>query len=129
MNNFGFRDLIVYKKSRALVVNIYNNVVKLLPKYELFALSDQIRRAAVSVPSNIAEGMSRTSQKEQLHFLEISYGSLMEVLCQLELAVNLSYISSDTFRSIEDDIIEVAKLLSGLRNSIVTKITPQTSKH
>ena len=129
MNNFGFRDLIVYKKSRALVVNIYNNVVKLLPKYELFALSDQIRRAAVSVPSNIAEGMSRTSQKEQLHFLEISYGSLMEVLCQLELAVNLSYISSDTFRLIEDDIIEVAKLLSGLRNSIVTKISPQTSIH
>ena len=58
MNNFGFRDLIVYKKSRALVVNIYNNVVKSMPKYELFALSDQIRRASVSVPSNIAEGMS-----------------------------------------------------------------------
>ena len=126
MNNFGFRDLIVYKKSRALVVNIYNNVVKSMPKYELFALSDQIRRASVSVPSNIAEGMSRTSPKEQVHFLEISYGSLMEVLCQLELAVNLSYISCDTFTSIETDIIEVAKLLSGLRNSITSKLN---SKH
>ena len=122
MNNFGFRDLIVYKKSRALVVNIYNNVVKSMPKYELFALSDQIRRASVSVPSNIAEGMSRTSPKEQVHFLEISYGSLMEVLCQLELAANLSYINSDTFTSIEADIIEVAKLLSGLRNSITSKL-------
>ena len=122
MNNFGFRDLIVYKKSRALVVNIYNNVVKSMPKYELFALSDQIRRASVSVPSNIAEGMSRTSPKEQVHFLEISYGSLMEVLCQLELAANLSYINSDTFTSIETDIIEVAKLLSGLRNSITSKL-------
>lgn len=126
MNNFGFRDLIVYKKSRALVVNIYNNVVKSMPKYELFALSDQIRRASVSVPSNIAEGMSRTSPKEQVHFLEISYGSLMEVLCQLELAANLSYINSDTFTSIETDIIEVAKLLSGLRNSITSKLN---SKH
>ena len=121
MNNFGFRDLIVYKKSRALVVNIYNNVVKSMPKYELFALSDQIRRASVSVPSNIAEGMSRTSPKEQVHFLEISYGSLMEVLCQLELAASLSYINSDTFTSIEADIIEVGKLLSGLRNSITSK--------
>ena len=126
MNNFGFRDLIVYKKSRALVVNIYNNVVKSMPKYELFALSDQIRRASVSVPSNIAEGMSRTSPKEQVHFLEISYGSLMEVLCQLELAASLSYINSDTFTSIEADIIEVAKLLSGLRNSITSKLN---SKH
>lgn len=122
MNNFGFRDLIVYKKSRALVVNIYNNVVKSMPKYELFALSDQIRRASVSVPSNIAEGMSRTSPKEQVHFLEISYGSLMEVLCQLELAASLSYINSDTFTSIEADIIEVGKLLSGLRNSITSKL-------
>ena len=126
MNNFGFRDLIVYKKSRALVVNIYNNVVKSMPKYELFALSDQIRRASVSVPSNIAEGMSRTSPKEQVHFLEISYGSLMEVLFQLELAASLSYINSDTFTSIEADIIEVAKLLSGLRNSITSKLN---SKH
>ena len=122
MNNFGFRDLIVYKKSRALVVNIYNNVVKSMPKYELFALSDQIRRASVSVPSNIAEGMSRTLPKEQVHFLEISYGSLMEVLCQLELAASLSYINSDTFTSIEADIIEVGKLLSGLRNSITSKL-------
>lgn len=109
-----------------MVVNIYNNVIKTLPKYELFALSDQIRRAAVSVPSNIAEGMSRTSPKEQVHFLEISYGSLMEVLCQLELAVNLSYISCDTFSSIETDIIKVAKLFSGLRNSITSKLN---SKH
>ena len=122
MNNFGFRDLIVYKKSRALVVNIYNNVVKSMPQYELFALSDQRRRASVSAPSNIAEAMSRTSRKEQVHFLEISYGSLMEVLCQLELAASLSYINSDTFTSIEADIIEVAKLLSGLRNSITSKL-------
>ena len=99
-----------------LTVETYK-LVKLLPKEEIYALSDQIRRAAVSIPSNIAEGASRTSPKEQLHFLEIAYGSLNEVMCQLELAKELDYIAQTQLKEIEEQYKAVAQMLSGLRKS------------
>lgn len=121
MDDFSFRDLIAYKKARNLVKDVYSLAVRRFPMEEKYGLGDQVRRAVVSVPSNIAEGMSRHSHKEQVHFLEIAYGSLMEVLCQLELASDLQYITIETLAYLEKEITEVAKLISGLRTSIVKK--------
>ena len=86
--NFSYRKLNVYQLSRNLVKDIYK-LVNSFPKNEIYALGDQMRRAVVSIPSNIAEGTAKTSPKEQFHFLEISYGSLMELMCQTEIAYDL----------------------------------------
>ncbi|MBQ2001973.1 MAG: four helix bundle protein, partial [Bacteroidaceae bacterium] len=72
--DFSFRNLLVYQQAKDLVVHVYQ-LVKQFPKEEHYALCDQLRRAVISIPSNIAEGMGRTSKKEQLHFMEIAYGS------------------------------------------------------
>lgn len=97
-------------------------ILETFPNAEKYVLCDQLRRAVISVPSNIAEGLGRGSTKEQIYFFEISYGSLMEVLCQIEIAMELGYITSEDYREIENNIVVVAKLLSGLRNSAKTKI-------
>lgn len=123
MEIFSFRSLEVYKKSREFVKEIYNLLDK-FPKREQFALSDQLRRAVISVPSNIAEGLSRRSHKENLHFIEISYGSLMEVLCQCEIALDLKYIEEGEFQQIETRIQVISKLLSGLRKNLLTQLNP-----
>lgn len=117
MDIFSYRNLRVYQGALLLVTSIYN-VVKFFPIEERYALSDQLRRAIVSVPSNLAEGLSRYSRKEQLHFMELSYGSLMEVMCQIEISKSLGYINEELFYSIESDIIVIAKQLSGLRKSL-----------
>lgn len=117
MDKFSFEDLNAYKYARALVKSVYV-LIRKLPREEQYALDDQLRRAVVSVPSNIAEGMSRISDKEKDHFLEISYGSLMEVLCQLTLANDLEYISEEELLKEREHISDTAKILSGLRASI-----------
>lgn len=114
---FSFRQLTVYQHSRAFVKEVYNLIDK-FPPNERFALCDQLRRAVISVPSNIAEGLSRSSVKEQIHFIEIAYASLMEVLCQMEISVDLGYISKEEFLKIESNIERIAKLLSGLRKAL-----------
>ena len=91
------------------------NVYKLLeqfPDSERFALCSQIRRAIVSVPSNIAEGMGRVSSKDQAHFLNIAYGSLMEVYAQLDIAHDLGYINNEMFNQVESDVEEISKMIS-----------------
>ena len=88
---FSFERLEVWQEARKLVVDAYN-LVRKFPKEERYALGDQIRRAVVSIPSNIAEGSGRVSLKEKMHFVEIAYGSLMEVYCQLQIAVDLKFI-------------------------------------
>ena len=118
MDKFSFEDLNAYKYSRALVKSIYVLLDK-FPYSERNALTDQLRRAVISVPSNIAEGMGRMSSKEQIHFIEISYGSLMEVLCQIQLARDLDYISEDELVEKKNQIQSTAKLISGLRTSLV----------
>ena len=118
MDKFSFEDLNAYKYSRALVKSIYTLLDK-FPYSERNALTDQLRRAVISVPSNIAEGMGRMSSKEQVHFIEISYGSLMEVLCQIQLAKDLDYISEDELVEKKAQIQSTAKLISGLRTSLV----------
>mgnify|MGYP003515657017 FL=1 len=81
-----------------------------------YALCDQLRRAVISIPSNIAEGMGRISQKEQVHFLEIAFGSLMEVGSQMDVAHDLGFISAQELDAVDNKIDVVASLLSGLRN-------------
>jgi len=97
-----------------LVANVYR-LSKLFPQDERLGLTNQIRRAVVSVPSNIAEGMGRFSNKERVRFLEIANGSLMEVMCQLEVAQMLEYIDRLQFGEQEVFINETAKMLVGLR--------------
>lgn len=117
MDSFGFRDLRVYQTSRDLVKKIYS-VLAAYPSNEQYALCDQLRRASVSVPSNIAEGMSRSSDKEKAHFIEISYGSLMEVLCQMEISKELNYVTEEQMKDIENQITIIAKQLSKLRTTL-----------
>lgn len=113
---FGFQKLIAYQEARALVKDVYL-ILERYPKHENYALCDQLRRAVISVPSNIAEGISRNSEKEKVRFLEISYGSLMEVLCQLELSLDLGYLTDTELEIFTEKIETIAKLISGLKNS------------
>lgn len=117
MELFSYRKLRVYQGALLLVKSIYN-VVKGFPVEERYALSDQLRRASISVPSNLAEGLGRTSRKEELHFIEISYGSLMEVMCQMEISLSLGYVDEESFNAIEADVLVIAKQLSGLKASL-----------
>lgn len=112
---FSYRDLRVYQHAKELVVFVYS-LLKLFPKEENYALCDQLRRACVSVPSNIVEGMSRTSIKEQLHFIEIAYGSLCETMCQLEIAYDLHFINREQLSEAEMLTTAIAQMLSGLKN-------------
>ena len=120
MNGFYYRNLNAYNLAKKLVIFIYQ-LLNTFPKEEKFALCDQLRRAAISIPSNIAEGMGRNSVKERIHFIEIGYGSLMETMCQLEIALELKYISSEDFQKGEDLIKETAMTMSGLRNSLMNR--------
>lgn len=113
---FAYRKLNVYQKAQQWVLGVYDLCGK-FPEVEKFALSSQVHRAAISVTSNIAEGMSRSSNKDVAHFLEISYGSLMEVQSQLEIAQLLRYITKEELDFIDPKTEEIAKMLSGLRNS------------
>ena len=113
---FAYRKLKVYQKALQWVVDVYGLCAK-FPDVERFALSSQVRRAAVSVTSNIAEGMSRSSNKEIAHFLEISFGSLMEVQSQMEIAQLLNYIKKEDIDELDVKTVEISKMLSGLKAS------------
>ena len=118
---FAFERLRVYQLSKMMAGQLIQ-LLKSYPKEELFALSNQLRRAVISIPSNIAEGCGRITPKEQLRFVSIAYGSLMEVYCQLQLSLDLGYISADIFAEYRNMVEEIGKLLSGLRKSLLLKI-------
>ena len=107
------KDLDVWKKSMDLVETIYKLTQK-FPESEKFGLTSQMRRAAVSIPSNIAEGSARKGDKELIHFLHIALGSLSELETQYLIAVRLVFIEKED--TIEKQMIEVKKLLLGFRN-------------
>lgn len=109
----SFKDLIAWQYAHALVLGIYK-LTKLFPKEEQFGLINQVRRAAVSITSNIAEGFSRSSYKEKAQFYSMSLGSLTEVQSQLMIAKDLGYVTNEDFISIETQTITVSKLLNGL---------------
>lgn len=110
-------DLDVWKKSIDLVTAIYK-VTELYPKSELYGLTSQIRRCAVSVPSNIAEGAARTSTKEFAQFLSIALGSIAELETQLIVSNNLNYIEKAQFEAMIEQIITIRKMIVGLKKSI-----------
>lgn len=111
---FSFEKMEVWQEAKSLVAAVYSLVAK-FPEYEMFALSSQLRRAVISVPSNIAEGNGRNSGKEQIRFLSIAYGSLLEVRCQLLLAESLSYLTGDDVAAVKPQLERVARGLSNLR--------------
>jgi len=118
------KDLRVWHQSIEMVTSIYL-MTKTFPKEELFGLVSQIRRAAVSVPSNIAEGYARGSNKEKLHFLRISSGSMSEIETQLELSFHLGYISQETYEEMSKTITTVWKQLNALISSVKRTLNPQ----
>jgi four helix bundle protein len=111
------KDLDVWKKAMDLAAHVYSLTAR-FPKEELYGLTSQIRRSAVSIPSNIAEGAARHSRKEFIQFLHIASGSVAELETQLLLAIRMEFISSD---SIISHVEEVRKLLLGLLRSLKKK--------
>lgn len=114
---FSFRRLQVYNDARLLVKDVYV-VMQSFPKEEKYALSDQLRRSVLSVPANIAEGMGRRSKKEQIHFLEIAFGSLMETFCHIEISKDLGYITEEQLLQKEKQMEIISKKLSRLVSTI-----------
>jgi four helix bundle protein len=107
------KDLKVWKESIDLVSIIYEKTKK-FPKDELFSLTSQIRRSAISIPSNIAEGAARESNKEYLRFLYIAQGSISELETQILIANNLTFMSKEDHLAIDEKLTEIGKMLSGL---------------
>ncbi|WP_159948684.1 four helix bundle protein [Polaribacter septentrionalilitoris] len=111
----NYTDLDVWKYSRGLVKEVYL-LTKKYPKEEMYGLTNKVRRCAVSVPSNIAEGIGRQSNKETIHFLFIAKGSLQEVETQLYLSFDLGYMSKEDLKNILEKVISCKKLLNGFIN-------------
>jgi four helix bundle protein len=124
MNNdihvFAFEKLKVWDEIRELIKMIYL-ITKNFPKEEQFCLANQMRRATISVSSNLAEGASRISSKDQAHFYQLSYSSLMEVLSQLIVSNDLDYINEVGYKETRTKIQSVSYLLNQLRNSTLAK--------
>lgn len=119
----SYRDLIVWQKARLLVKVVYL-LVKKLPRQEQFALSDQIRRATVSIVSNIAEGYQRQTTKEYIQFLYMSYGSCAELETQLLLCQDLAYLAEQELQEAMKLLVEVEKML----NSLIRKLKTSNTK-
>jgi four helix bundle protein len=117
----SYRQLIAWQKAMELVKHIYE-LTKSFPKDEIYGLTSQIRRAAVSVPSNIAEGQGRDSTKEFLHHLSIAYGSLMETETQILIAESLYYLKAEESNLILEKTAEAGRLINGLSRSLKAKI-------
>ena len=116
MSTFSFENLDAYIHARTLVKSVYE-LQQNFPKEEMFGLGNQIRRAAVSITANIAEGCGRNSIKEKGHFFEIAFDSLTEVYSELLTALDLGYISEQELDSIRPQFTRLASVLSGLRKS------------
>ena len=118
-HDFSFEGLRVYQATRQLVKDVYVLVNK-FPAVENFALSSQVRRAIVSVSANIAEGSGRNHAKDKAHFIDIAYGSLLETYSELLTAADLKYITEQEVLSIKSQFVDVGKMLSGLRTSLLS---------
>jgi four helix bundle protein len=119
----NYRDLKVWQMAMTLTENIYLTT-KSFPHKETYALANQLQRAAVSIPSNIAEGHARSSTKDYMRFVSISQGSLAEAETQLELAHRLGYIPQSEFRGLLEQTNEVGRMLHGLRSALAAKLAP-----
>lgn len=120
MYQFGFEKLEVWQEARKLSVEIYRLTEK-FPEREKFGLTNQLRRASVSVAANIAEGTTRSSAKEQAHFSSISYGSLMETMSHLITSVDLNFVTDEDLSLIRNMIQPLSLKLNNLRNTQMAK--------
>ena len=112
-----YKNLKVYQVAKVVVKDVYQ-LLKKYPTEERYALCDQLRRAVISAPSNIVEGLSRTSDKEKHNFLNIAYGSLMETLCQLDISVDLEYITEEELEHVEQESAELIRMLKGMMRNL-----------
>ncbi len=118
---FSFEKLDVYQEARKLIKDIYL-LQNDFPKEERYALGDQVRRAATSIAANLAEGSGRQSIREKVHFVEIAFGSMTEVFCELQTACDLGYIKEEQLDALRPQFTDIAKMLSGLRNTLNKKL-------
>ena len=118
---YSFEKLEVWNDARKLVKMIYLQPDN-FPEKERFGLSSQMQRAVVSIVSNIAEGVSRNSVKEKIRFVELAYGSLMELYCQLYVSVDLDYLTPNTFTLIKAEIDKIANKANALKRSFIKQL-------
>jgi four helix bundle protein len=117
---FTFRNLEIYGKAKNLVMETYK-ITKALPDSELYNLISQVNRAAISIPSNIAEGCGRTSNKEKIQFLNIAKGSLLELVCQMEICLDLHYVSEERYKEFEALAEDLSVKLTNYKKYLETK--------
>jgi four helix bundle protein len=122
----SYKDLVVWQKAMDLVEMVYRQT-KGFPKEELYGLTSQLRRAVVSIPSNIAEGQGRAGSTEFSRFLNIAYGSLLEVETQLLIARRLQYVNEAELTNILELVSRVGQLINGLLRSL--KGAPRSTDH
>ena len=115
-----YTELFVWQKSMEIVTVVYKET-RNFPKEEIYGLTSQIRRCAVSIPSNIAEGFGRKSQQDFIRFLKISMGSLFELQTQLRIAKNLEYLEEGKFNAVFEETREIERMLSAFIQSITDK--------
>jgi four helix bundle protein len=121
----SFRDLRVWQAAMDLVEQVYRRT-QAFPGHEIYDLTNQLRRAAVSVPSNIAEGHARESTKEYLQLVSVAQGSLAELETQLEIAVRLGYCSTDEFNGLLESASSLGRQLYALRNALTRRLSPDS---
>ena len=114
----NFKELKVWQNSKNLVIDIYKST-KNFPKEEIFGLTNQIRRASVSIPSNIADGCGRNSDKDLIRFLDIANGSSFELETQLIIANELQILNNNDFDELNSKLDEVQKMIYGLKKSLI----------
>lgn len=116
----SYKELIVWQKSIDLVVLVYQ-LTKLFPKEELFVLVTQMRRAAISIPSNIAEGYARRTRKEYIQFIQTAFGSAAELETQIIIADKIGYFTQKNFKQLNESLNEILRMLNGLLKSLKSK--------
>jgi four helix bundle protein len=121
----SYRDLIVWQLAMRLTESVYR-ITGTFPNKETYALANQLQRAAVSIPSNIAEGHARSSTKDYLRFISIAMGSLAELETQMELSARLEYIDQPKLGELLATADELGRMLQGLRKSLQSKLSPSS---
>lgn len=116
----NFKELKIWQNSKDLVIDIYKRTEN-FPKEEIFSLTNQIRRSAISIPSNIAEGCGRNSDKDLIRFLDIANGSSFELETQLIIAHELDFLDKKNFEYLDEKLSEIQKMNYGFRNNLVNK--------
>ena len=126
MNDFYYRKLDSYQLAKQLVKMVYQ-ILRSFPDYERYALCEQMRRAVISIPSNIAEGTGRFSIKDRIRFLDIAYGSLCETMCQMEIAYEQQYLSEEDYATFEQLASRTSMTMMGLKKNYESKLNNSTN--